>query len=158
MKALLLICLFVVSAFGQTSTTPKQKPIPRPNDNCANCIETIYDKVTGNSYAVGIRRLVISDDGKTGFAIRTQGSNNSILLNFEIVERGAGCVDDRASIYILFRDGSRLATKSSNTVFNCDGDAPLYFGNVFGRGSDLEELKTKPIETVRIHTLKSSVQ
>ncbi len=61
---------------------------------------------------------------------------------------GAGsCIDEGSKINILFTDGTRLELVSEDD-YNCKGKATAYFGDVFGKKTQLAELKTKKIQTM----------
>jgi len=71
---------------------------------------------------------------------------------------GAGsCIDDTDKMNILFRDRSRFELVN-NGKFNCESAFTLYFGGVFGKKKELEQLRTKEIEKMRIWTSKSYVE
>ncbi|MCA0429200.1 MAG: hypothetical protein LCH32_01720 [Bacteroidetes bacterium] len=128
-----------------------------PND-CSNWIKTEEDKVSGKSYTSMKDYLVISQDGgKKGFGINLMLSgNNSIIFSIKAAGAG-GCIDKGAKINILFTDGTRMELASDGD-FNCKGNATVYFGGVFGKKSQLNELKGKKIDTMRVWTSDSYVE
>ena len=171
MTTLLLISL---TAFGQIEATTKEgkKVIlnadgtwkyaevevkeTKTSFECGDLIDTKTDKVTGKSTRGVKETIVVSKDGKNGFGFYIFEGSNSIILSVNVVG-GGGCIDDTDKMNILFRDGTRLEL-INNTKFNCDGDFTLYFGGVFGKKKELEQLRTKEIETMRIWTSKSYVE
>ena len=126
--------------------------------NCDNWIETTTDRVTGATTTSAKNSImVMSEDGRKGFGVLLMnGPKNSLILSIEALG-SAICIDQGALINILFTDGSRLALQS-NGEFNCEGKAALYFGGVFGKKSQLEELKNKDIQTMRIWTSHSYIE
>jgi len=126
--------------------------------DCSNWIATETDKVSGNTFTAAKNALIVSaDGGRKGFGIfMMQGSEAELILTIKAV--GAGnCIDEGAKINILFADGSRLEL-ASEMDFNCERRATVYFGGVFGKKKQLEELKTKKIQTMRVWTNDGYVQ
>ena len=70
---------------------------------------------------------------------------------------GGSCIDKGNKINILFTDGSRLELFSDGK-FNCQGQATVYFGGIFGKESQLAELILKKIATMRVWTSNSFVE
>lgn len=164
----LFVLICVASAFGQSRaskpTTAKKSVVrvqqpPKPLTDaeiCSLCVSAHYDKVTGDTTFAG-RPITVTSDGKLGFLIRTlRLETGSIMVSIKLAPRL--CIDEKAKIQFLFKDGSRLETRSGNSTFNCDGEADIYFGGFFRNDELLETLQTKPIETMRVHTFKSSLQ
>ena len=142
---------------GKVRTLEKKLGLPLSED-CSNWISTEKDKMDG-TLLIGAKETIVisSDGGKTGFGIYImKGSTGSLIITIQAV--GAGrCIDEKNKINILFSDGSKLDFFNDGK-FNCKGKATLYFGSVFGRLSQLKELKTKKIETMRVWTSDSFVQ
>jgi hypothetical protein len=128
-----------------------------PND-CTNWIKTTEDKVSGETYTSMKDHLVVSQDGgKKGFGISLMLSgNNSIIFSIKTVGAGS-CIDKGAKINILFTDGTRMELASDGD-FNCKGNSTVYFGGIFGKKSQLNELKEKKIDTMRVWTSDSYVE
>ena len=128
-----------------------------PND-CSNWIKTEEDKVSGKSYTSMKDYLIISKDGgKKGFGISMFLIRKGSII-FSIKAVGAGnCIDKGDKINILFKDGTRLEL-ASESDFNCKGNATVYFGGVFGKKSQLNELKAKMIDVMRVWTSDSYVE
>ena len=124
---------------------------------CLDLIETITDKMTGQITTSSKKFLEILDDGgETGFIIGCIKGSDFIIMAIKVV--GAGnCIDDDDKANILFRDGSKLEL-SNDDKFNCDAEFTLYFGGVFGKKKQLNELTTKEIETMRVWTSGGAVQ
>ena len=141
----------------KTSETSLVQANKDPND-CSNWIKTETDKFTGRSITTGKNAIVITNTiGNNGLRILLMlGSDNGIIFSTQIV--GAGrCIEERAKIYILFTDNSKLLL-SSSSKFNCKGNATIYFGGVFGNKSELEELITKKIQSMRVVTSDGYVE
>ncbi len=168
-----LLLLFSVTAFGQIEATTKEgkKVILNPDGTwkydetikesktsfeCDDLIANSTDKVTGKTTRGSKESLLVSKDGKNGFGFYLFEGSNSIILSATVVGAG-GCIDDTNKMNILFRDGSRLELVN-NGKFNCESNFTLYFGGVFGKKKELEQLRTKEIETMRIWTSKSYVE
>jgi hypothetical protein len=127
--------------------------------NCSKWISTEIDKFNGSSTTAGKKSLIVSTDGgKTGFGILMLLSwkKNELILSITAV--GAGnCIDEGAAINILFADGSKL-TLSNDAKFNCKGNSVVYFGGIFAKTDQLNELKTKKIQSMRVWTSDSYVE
>lgn len=127
-------------------------------EDCTKWISTWTDEVTGKTSTGGKSLLTVSNDpGQTALVIRMlkEGLDNLILWIHAI---GAGaCIDEGSKINILFIDGSRLELNSEGD-FNCRGESTVYFGTIFGKTGELQELKTKKIKTMRVWTSDSYVQ
>ncbi len=126
--------------------------------DCSKYIETIEDKMTGKKTTAAKGTIIVSSDGgKKGFGIiLMQSSSGFLIVSIQAVGAGS-CIDQGNKINILFTDGTRLEL-SSDGKFNCKGNATLYFGDVFGKNKQLEELKTKKIQTMRVWTSESYVE
>jgi hypothetical protein len=128
------------------------------SSDCSNWIDTDIDKVTGDTLISSKKTLIVSTDGgKTGFGIwMMQSSVSDLILVIQAVGAGS-CIDEGEKINILFTDGSRLELANDGD-FNCEEEATVYFGGIFGKKKQLEELKTKKIQTMRVWTSDGYVQ
>ncbi|MFY9352842.1 MAG: hypothetical protein WBI52_07565 [Bacteroidales bacterium] len=128
------------------------------SSDCSNWIDTVIDKVTGDTLISSKKTLIVSTDGgKTGFGIwMMQSSVSDLILVIQAVGAGS-CIDEGEKINILFTDGSRLELANDGD-FNCEEEATVYFGGIFGKKKQLEELKTKKIQTMRVWTSDGYVQ
>lgn len=132
-----------------------EKPKTTTIDNCDKITEFSTDKVTGNKTQVSKETLMISKDGKKGiliYAIRSKG----LILSMQAYG-ASSCIDEKAKVNVLFRDGSRLELLNDGK-FNCDKDFTFYFGGVFGKTNELDALRTKEIETIRAWTRDGFVE
>jgi hypothetical protein len=169
---LLVIIATISSSFGQTqeAKTNSGKKVILNSDgtwkyieenkittdsskksDCSNFIQTIEDKMDGEktTYSKNLISVPNFNENKKFVLSLSLGPNNEII--FLIIAVGAGCIEEKNKINILFTDGSRLQL-FSNDEFNCKGETTLYFGGIFGRTKELQELKTKKIQTMRIAT------
>lgn len=142
----------------------KEKELTDNNSNtsdgdCSEYVSVDKDEVSGKTYVSAANMLVVSKDGgKKGFGIYPMlgGTGKSIIVSIQAV--GAGnCIDDDDKINILFRDGSRLELVNEGK-FNCDAKATLYFGGVFGKKKQMEELCTKEVKVMRVWTSDGFVE
>jgi hypothetical protein len=130
---------------------------PTTGYECSDLVFTETDKMTGTSSTSAKETLIISEDGgKSGFGITLLNGSNSLIVSIQAVGAGS-CINDDSKMNILFRDGTRLEFVN-NGKFNCDAKFTLYLGGSFGKKSQLNLLKTKEIETMRIWTTKSYVE
>jgi hypothetical protein len=128
------------------------------NMECSELISTEKDKMTGKTSTSAKKTLIVSDDGgKSGFGIYLiNGSSSSLIWSIQVAGAG-GCIDDDNKMNVLFRDGTRLELVN-NGEFNCESQFTLYFGGSFGKKKELEMLRTKEVETIRIWTSKNYVE
>jgi len=121
-----------------------------PND-CSNWIAVHEDKVAGRTMTIMKEPINISRDGEESIRLSLLLTQDKSII-FSMTAKGAtGCIEEGAKINILFTDGTRLELKSDGE-FNCKGKATLYFRGSFGKKSELNELKEKTLETLRIWT------
>jgi hypothetical protein len=142
-------------------TNEKQESEPTPTieeiSDCSKYIMTEEDKVTGTKTTTIKEMLIVSNDGgKNGFGIYILQGTKSIIFSIKAIGAGS-CIDDTNKMNILFRDGSRLEL-TNDGKFNCDSNYTQYFGGVFRKTKELEMLKTKEVEIMRIWTSKSFVE
>ncbi|WP_028873703.1 hypothetical protein [Psychroserpens burtonensis] len=178
-KTILMLAVFTISTLSliaQTEATTKDGKKVILNENgsweydenikteksvtldCSKLISTDTDKMTGKSSTSSKKVLMVSKNGgKNGFGIfLMKGSSGTIIISTQAVGAG-GCIDDDDKMNVLFRDGTRMELVN-NGKFNCKSKFTLYFGNSFGKKKELEMLRTKEIETMRIWTSKSYVE
>jgi len=142
--------------YEQTETETKVETAIE-NGNCDEYTMTTVDKVTGKSSVSSKGTIIVSKDGgKKGFGIIVLKSGKSVILSIQAVGAGS-CIDDDNKMNILFRDGTRLELRNDGK-FNCKGNYTQYFGGSFGKKKQLEMLKTKEVEIMRVWTSKSYVE
>ena len=123
---------------------------------CKDIITDKVDKMTGESTRMMKEGILVSEDNENGFGIIAFEASGAVIL--KIIAAGAGsCIEDAAEMNILFRDGTRLKMVNSGK-FNCEGVFTVYFGGGFGKRKELEILRSKEIETLRVWTSKSYVE
>jgi probable DNA metabolism protein len=115
--------------------------------------------MTDKTSIIGKNKIVVSTDGKTGFAISLflNTNNAGFILGIDAVDGRGGCVEEKSNIYILFVDGSRL-TLTNQSEFNCDGKLRVYFGSGLDEMKSLYELMSKRIQAMRVFTMKTSIE
>lgn len=121
--------------------------------DCSAFISVQEDRLTGEKTTTSPKDVIIvSKDGKDGLSMYwmliPRRSGGSVLV-LALKAYGAGCIDDASKVNILFRDGTKL-TLVHGSKFNCDGDATLYFGSLYGKKKELDLLCTKEIEVMRV--------
>lgn len=128
---------------------------------CSEFLVSEEDKMTGKSTVTSKEMLVISKDGGNyGFGLYVLKTDSG-LIRFSIQVVGAGnCIDKDSKMNVLFRDGTRLEMRNEGK-FNCDSKYTQYFGEIFSKKNNTEELKQfaeKEVETIRIWTTKGYVE
>jgi hypothetical protein len=130
---------------------------PVESIECSDVISTTEDEMTGKKTTAMKETLIISENGgKSGLGLYLMKSNKSIILSGKAVGAGS-CIDDDDKMNILFRDGTRVEI-ANNGDFNCKASFTVYFGGVFGNKKNLELLKEKEIEKMRIWTSDGFVE
>lgn len=127
-------------------------------NDCSNWILTQIDKVDGASFTAGKKPLeIFTDGGKKGFRIiMLNGSHSDLIISIQAFGAGS-CIDKDDKINILFTDGSRLLLKN-DADFNCKSKSTVIFGGSFGKKRELEELKSKRIQIMRVWTSDGFVE
>ena len=122
--------------------------------SCSKYIETTVDKMTWSKSTHSKKQIIVSTNGGIeGFGIWLQlGESKDLDLIFSIHVIGAGpCIDKGDKINILFTDDSRIELVNY-LEFNCKKTSTVYFSDVFGNLSKLNELRTKKIKAMRVWT------
>jgi len=169
----ILMTVIYVSVFAQTEATTvdgkkiiifpdgtwKEKEMQSDSvkvqhdlSDCNYWIAATIDKMTGESSTHSTNNLIISNDGaKTGIVICSYKVKTALIIMY-IYPYGAGsCIEVSSKVNILFTDGSKLELNHDGE-FNCKQTIYIGFGGIFGKGSKLNELKTKKIQTMRVWT------
>lgn len=148
----------LLKADGTWSTISEDRPVLPVPLNCSQWVEYSVDKVTGESSISAKSKIIVSADKKSkGLGILLLVSERGTLIIHTKVIGAGSCIDQGAKANILFTDGSRLELNNDGK-FNCDEEFTIYFGGPFGRLDQLEQLKTKRIETIRFWTENGYVQ
>jgi hypothetical protein len=138
--------------------TEKDKPTNKQQSQCSALLKTTHDKMTGRTTTQPKEPILVSKDEKTGLLIAPFiGSSSDTIVFMLRAFGGSNCVDDKASIYVLFDDDSRLELRS-NADFNCDNNATVYLGGSFGKTKQLNLLATKKVASIRVVKRKGHVQ
>ena len=137
--------------------TPKVE-VAQISYECADLISTKTDKMTGKTYTSNKEFLYISGKNRTGFRILCMKTTTYITIAIWDNEGVTSSYrsDDDDELEILFRDGSKLVLANDRQCYGVD--FIIYFGNVFGKKKQLNELTTKEIETIRVWTSGGAVQ
>jgi hypothetical protein len=125
--------------------------------NCDTFTTVHTDKVSGTSYKMMAESIIVSKDYKTsGLNITMLNGSKSVILS--IVAVGSSrCIEKSSKINILFTDGTRMELVTDGD-FNCKNTATIYFGCVFGKKTQREELCTKDIDIMRVWTSAGYVE
>jgi len=168
----LVLVVFSIFSQSEATTSTGKKVILNPDNtwtiketegldydcNCNDYISTQEDKVTG-TVIVGAKVIfkISSDAEKSSLIIDfMKGDTKTLIISFQAFG-ASSCVDKENKINILFRDGTRIEL-SNKSDFNCDNRLSEYLGGPFKKDSELEILRTKEIETIRVWTSKGFVE
>lgn len=122
------------------------------NIKCEDVISIMNDKMTGKSNVGSKKTIIISkNNGQKGFGLYMLKSERGSFILSITVAGGGMCIDEKNKMNVLFKDGTRFELKNDG-YFNCKGQYTQYFGGLFGKKSELEMLRTKQIETIRVWT------
>ena len=169
MKCFFIIILTLLSSlvFSQTrATTEDGRTILLNNDStwevekiilsCELLISTKTDSVTDESFT-GTREGLVLSHNKTNRIISSMLKfNTTIVWSLNVVSADE-CIEENTAINIIFDDGSKFEMSANNNS-NCDQEAVVFFGPVFGNKKELIALSTKLVQTIRVNTKKSFVQ
>ena len=136
------------SKFIPKEITTTETQTKETKDECTDLIEVKTDKFSGETSVSGKGFLKVSNSGSPlQIIIAIVGKEkNAVVTAF--YPKMSGCVDENGKIYFLFKDGTRT-TVAGNQDFNCDGKFVIYYGDLFGNASLLNDLKTKQIDAIR---------
>ena len=138
------------------STDTAGETLDCTSGDCSCWITEEVDQMTGKTAVGSAETLIISDDGKTGFGINMFKGSNSVIVSITAIGAGS-CIDEGDGINVLFRDGERLEL-SHMSSFNCDANATMYFGGIFGKRKQRSTLANKYIQAMRVWTSDGYVQ
>ena len=126
-------------------------------NDCSAWTKTVSDKFTGKSYIAGKNSIFVTNSNRNkGLNILLLlGSDNAVIFSTQVVGAGV-CIDEDAKIYILFTDDSKLLL-SNRLKFNCKGNATVYLGGALGQKSELLELISKRIKSMRVVTRDGNI-
>lgn len=169
--ALVFVVFSIFSQIEATTSTGK-KVILNPDNtwtfkdtegldydcNCNDYISTQEDKVTGTVMVAAKVIVTISADPEKGCLIIDfmKGGTKTLIISFHAFG-ASSCVDKENKINILFRDGTKIEL-SNKSNFNCDNKLSEYLGGLFKKDYELELLRTKEMETIRVWTSKGFVE
>lgn len=124
--------------------------------NCASSVTTIRDRMTDRVMTVGLGKIIVSPDSRTGFAISLFTLSQSITLSIQYAQAGtSSCIDKDAPIYVLFTDDTKITLR--NGGFNCDQKATAYVFPQYNQDI-INSLATKKIQAMRVTAMRNSVE
>ena len=126
------------------------------SSDCSVLTKTETDRMTGRTTTHMMKALMLSDDGNDGLAIDVLRASNVTIWSTRAFGASA-CVDDTSKVNILFRDGTRLEMEN-DISFNCEHDLATFYGGIFGKKSQYEQLSTKEIDMLRVWTHEGFVE
>jgi len=130
----------------------EKKVEPVAASDCDEYIETINDKVTGESYRASRGFIKVIKSQKEGMWLSlVEGSTTKSIIFSVVVIGGGSCIDKGDYVKILFTDGTRMELRS-DAEFNCKGTASVYLGKGWGRKAEMKTLSEKNIATLRVFT------
>lgn len=141
MKNITTIAIFLLLSISATA-------------QCDKLTISTYDKMTGRTTLSSADYIVLSKNKVDGVAIMFIKGQQSIVLSAKVFGPSP-CVDDKATMLILFTDGSKIEL-TNDGKFNCDRKWSKFFFNS-EKSSELRQLSEKTIEAIRVHTFKGSV-
>lgn len=139
-------------------STWSYKPITidsTPVTGCERLIVTKTDNVTGDTYTGSIKKLIVSQDQKTGFWMSFYLSESFIGLTIKVFGVGS-CIDTDAAIYILFKDGTRRTLRNT-TEYNCDNKFYAMLGRK-GDSAKYADVCVKDIDIIRVYNGDKSME
>ena len=152
MKKLLVILAIILPLFSYCQ-------INTDSCDCKKYIDTLSDEISGNKIAHNKDKYgSIFEDGKKvlEYSISVDNRHGEDFLIISYFLETSLCPDKYDAINFLFTDGTRIAM-SNNADFNCKSHYTLYFGNLFGQISSLDNFRTKKIKAIRFNS-RSSLQ
>lgn len=143
-------------AHGNTISTIQFDDNADALDACDSFVTTIKDRMTDRVMTVGLDKVVVSSDSRTGFSISLFTLSESIIVSIHYAQPGSsGCIDKSAPIYVLFDDESKVTL--FNADFNCDQKATAYLFPRYNKDA-IDSLSTKKIQAMRVTTMRNSVE
>jgi hypothetical protein len=125
--------------------------------DCSSQIKISKDKMTDKTtiFAPTEPIILTETEGEEAIALTWMVLHDNTLV-LSIIAIGEGCIDEKAMINLLFRDGTKHQFFANND-FNCDGRATVYFGGIFGKKKELRMFREKSLEAIRVRTMKSHI-
>lgn len=133
--------------------------VPNPNKTktCSDYTESYEDRMSGRKGVIAKIEMVATSDNENGIFFMPMYSHGTKGIAFSMKVVGTGCIEKGSEILFLFNDNTRL-NMSCDSKFNCDGNATIYFGDVFRKQNELSILSTKKIKAVRVRGMSASVE
>jgi len=134
----------------------KPPPAKPPLNLDCSVLVSFQRELAGDKYVGVSKKMIVSEDSKTGFTISfVKSKNGPLIWTTDIL--GGQCVNEENKMTIVFTDGMRLLLGNDGKS-NCEGTFTLYFGTTYGKEASLELFKTKEIAAIRVFTAKSYVE
>jgi len=125
-------------------------------DDCTSSVTTVRDRMTDRVMTVGLGKIMVSPDTRTGFAISLFTLSEAITLSIQYAQPGtSSCIDKGSPIYVLFTDDTKITLQ--NGGFNCDQKATAYLFPQYNRAI-ISSLSTKKIQAMRVTAMRNSVE
>lgn len=148
MKLLFIALVIAINCNAQNdSIAPLDTIISEPY-----YIKKCTDIMSGKKYVFGSKKLICSEDGKTGFSIRISWDDKNGLIKYSglsLVHVNIGNCSENDKLIILFEDDSKIELTSWQS-FNCEGNSYFDFAN-----NKFGSLNTKKIKAIRFTNGKS---
>jgi hypothetical protein len=123
---------------------------------CDNLLSYEVDEFSGKGNWANKEQIILSDNGVDGMYMMLLMANDTRkTLIWITTSTEVGCVDKGKKVELVFTDGERMTLYSEGT-FNCKGKATCYFGNIFGKKSEMQKLATTTIDMIRVQGSSTS--
>ena len=136
---------------------PPPPPVVRkpPNLDCSALI--LVERSIDKEKFVGVlKKLVVSGDSKTGFAISFNKTKHGPIIWTTNVMGTGMCIDEETKMNLVLKDGTtfKFGNEGSN---NCEGNFVLYFGSTSsGKEYAFDIIQKTDIRAIRIWNSKFS--
>lgn len=152
----ILFLMFPINSNGISliDKNKKVKQTTKDTKKWSDWIEVKVDEMEGDTVYRSKDWLTISNENTQKVIhlwMEKDGYNGSIDILFNV--HGSGnCIDDENRIIILFKDKTKI-DKYGISKFNCNNNSWVSF-----EGEEVEYLKSKEIDKIRVYTTEGSVQ
>ena len=129
---------------------PPPPPVVRkpPNLDCSALI--LVERSIDKEKFVGVlKKLVISEDSKTGFNISFYKTRNGPIIWTTNVMGSGICMDEDTKMNLILKDGTTFKFTNEGGA-NCEGNFKLYFGGTSGKEYAFEIIQKMDVRAIRI--------
>ena len=137
-------------------TPPPPPPVVRkpPNLDCSALI-AVERSIDKDRFVGVLKKLVVSQDAKTGFAISFYKTKHGPIIWTTNVMGSGMCIDEDTKMNLILKDGTtfKFGNEGGN---NCEGNFKLYFGGTSGKEYAFEIIQQMDIRAIRIWSSKFS--